>query len=174
MYWCVQNKHFYINSFIEPFGCCVRKIHIPLSDAIYESKETWAYCALALHVLPTLTHHRKSESILFSPYASSLFTDVAWTVLHPKSMPWRRTLTVFFQIRCLCVENYLLSVLPDPRFPEKRCLGFMSRITLSPSPFLAWWLRSFCAFLAIFFTFATICSKKIRVKHLWTSSPARK
>ena len=146
-----------------------------LSDSMYKSKETWAYCVLTLRVTThpiyfcPLSHTTEKVKAFFSlsPYASFIYRcsmDSTSSQVDALETHAHCDCTTFYLIWCLCAQNYLLSVFPEPRFPEKRCLGFMSRITLSPSPFLAWWLRSFCAFLAIFFTFATICTEKIMVK----------
>ena len=143
MYCCVQSKHFYINSFTDPFGCCVRKIHIPLSNSIFGSKETRAYCVLTPHIyFCPLSHTTEKVKAFFSLSLRIKFiyrcsTDSTSSQVNALKTRAHCDCTTFFLVRCLCAQNYLLSVFPDPRFPEKRCLGFMSRITLSPSPFLA-------------------------------------
>ena len=125
------------------------------------------------HTPSVFAHSHTTEKVKaffsLSPYASFIYRcsmDSTSSQVNALKTHAHCDCTTFYLIWCLCAQNYLLSVFPAPRFPEKRCLGFMSRITLSPSPFLAWWLRSFCAFLAIFFTFATICTEKIMVKPL--------
>ena len=101
---------------------------------LYKSKETWAYCVLTLQVTThpiyfcPLSHTTEKVKAFFSlsPYASSLFTDVAWTVLHPKSMPWRRMLTVIAPLSNmmpLCTELSPVS-LSWTSFSREEMLGF--------------------------------------------------
>ena len=59
------------------------------------------------------------------------------------------------------IQNYRLWVFPIFLFPANKCLGFMLRMTRSPSPFFASLLNGFCAFFATFFSFFAICNQQV-------------